>query len=296
MCREGLIIDIHEKLEPATVVCVVLMGFVFATLFYVATIAYDASGQTPKLIIFCAYFLNFVLLLAGVALTVLSILGDKELAKECPEGAECSNFAITLAKMTGIVVAAVAMVTELAIWKNVKLFLKLAMVGEAIIIFILMMLAIFLSIISGGMQTINAEAEKHFPVLRAQYEQKDQYYCTTKDAGGSTLPMTDENCRLKIKEDIEGNVLVVGLSAFGAALVMIAAFVFTFRLIKSLGRQADSSLISMVAGGAKVITAGTVGVATDGIKAGGKAAAKGTKKATVDQVPNPLAADDVGDD
>ena len=77
---------------------------------------------------------------------------------------------------------------------------------------------------------------------------------------------------------------------------MIAAFVFTFRLIKSLGRQADSSLISMVAGGAKVITAGTVGVATDGIKAGGKAAAKGTKKATVDQVPNPLAADDVGDD
>ena len=47
---------------------------------------------------------------------------------------------------------------------------------------ILFMSALFLSIVSGAMETINTEAEANFPELRTQYEQKDPDYCTKTDA------------------------------------------------------------------------------------------------------------------
>ena len=52
-----------------------------------------------------------------------------------------------------------------------------AMVGVSMVASTLMFLtALFLSIVSGAMTTINAEAEANFLVLREQYKQKDPNY------------------------------------------------------------------------------------------------------------------------
>merc|ERR1719313_1876637 len=103
-----------------------------------------------------------------------------------------------------------------------------------------------LSIISGGMDTINAESEKNFPALRAQYERQDPYYCTVTEESGAVRPATDEECREKIRDDVESNFLVVGLFGLLAAIVMTVSILYTFKMIKVVGREAPEGCASMM--------------------------------------------------
>ena len=72
MCKEGLIIDIHEQMEPATVCIVVLLGFVLTCCFFVGIIAYDKEGQTPRATAYLAYFFNFLGASTGLEPAILA--------------------------------------------------------------------------------------------------------------------------------------------------------------------------------------------------------------------------------
>jgi hypothetical protein len=77
---------------------------------------------------------------------------------------------------------------------------------------VLLLAGLMLSIIAGGMETINGQAEKNFPELRSQMEAEDPGYCS-KAVDGVQEPMTHEECRAKLTVELEGRVLVAGVIA-----------------------------------------------------------------------------------
>ena len=140
----------------------------------------------------------------GAVLAVMAYLGNKELTKECPDEGDCSNLAIYAASVIGTCLTITGLLTMFTVWQDVKIWLKAAAVVELSLGLILVLIAMFMAVVTGGMTTINAESEKHFPALRLGYEQKDSLYCTTHTASNGTfLPMTDEECRMKIKDEME---------------------------------------------------------------------------------------------
>ena len=68
--------------------------------------------------------------------------------------------------------------------------------------------------------------------------------------------MIDEDCRTKIKGDVEVNFLTISSIAMLCVCVMLVAIVFTFKLIKIIGREAPEGCAKMLI----KQTAGAVGL------------------------------------
>lgn len=243
-CKEALIVDIHEQLSPALLVIICLLGFVWCVTFWLLTVAYDDPGQTPLAVKVLTYALIAAVGIMGLALGILAYLGTQALTKDCPPGGDCTNGAVWISIGVGVGLFVAAIVTAVAVFRNMKSLIKVMAGVFVMFSVILFMSALFLSIVSGAMDTINAEAETNFPELRKQYEQKDPDYCTRLDADdesktfGKKISMKDPECRQKIKEDIEVQLApVVGYGVLVSLGMMLVIF-YTFRMIKVLGVEA----------------------------------------------------------
>ena len=99
--------------------------------------------------------------------------------------------------------------------------------------------------------TINAKSEAGFVELRGQFEQKVPDYCQITDAeysfeydgttydAGTRIPMTDEDCRAKMREEIEGQMGVVGAVLIALAIFFLVVMYFTWKAWGMLSAQED---------------------------------------------------------
>lgn len=151
---------------PATVCVIIMIGFVWTAGFYISLVAYDLPDQTPFTVTLFCYVLNGFVSLLGLMLMILALYGNSLLSETCGDGADCSNAAISFAIFLGLCVFAGGIAACLLIWKDIKFLLKImafAFLGTGVV---LVVVAMMLSIVAGGMDTVNAESEKNFPAIR----------------------------------------------------------------------------------------------------------------------------------
>jgi len=105
---------------------------------------------------------------------------------------------------------------------------------------------VFVAIVAGEMETINAKSEHHFEDLRTQYETQYPYYCSSTPAGdGSTTEepvytaMTNDDCRTKMKLEIEDNMLTLGSTLVFVACGFVVTMYFTWAAIGMLKEDDD---------------------------------------------------------
>jgi hypothetical protein len=86
-----------------------------------------------------------------------------------------------------------------------------------------------LSIVAGGMETLNGQSEKNFPELRAQMEAEDPLYCTATSAAGEQTSMTHAECREKLTLELEDRIFLAAVVAVIVAVGLLVTIVLTLR-------------------------------------------------------------------
>lgn len=247
-CRHWMVLDLKQYLKPATAVVFCVLVFVIMTIVVNDMLVSDLNRWVfgPLLgYVMCdefgeasflrcnVYGLNALTGAAGIALTVASFMGDAELAERCPEGGDCSNPVVTAVGVIGIGLALLGIATIVCINLPMATVGKLAVrainFGYAGLGFILLVCGVFVTIISGGVESMQSATDDNFPEIRQQYETQDPDYCI-KDR----RPMTDEECRAKVLEDMESMVFYLALFAFFLACGMVAVMYVTLRAIKMM--------------------------------------------------------------
>jgi hypothetical protein len=247
-CRHWMVLDLKQYLKPATAVVFCVLIFVILTIIMndmlisdlnrwvfqplLGYVMCDEFGEA-SLLRCNVYGLNGLTAAAGIAMTVASYLGDEKLAEGCPPGGDCSNSVVTVVGVVGVGLFLLGVATlvslNLPMQTVGKLVIRGINVGYAALGFLLLVCGVFVSIISGGVESMQAATDDNFPELRRQYETQDPDYCV-KDR----RPMTDDDCRQKILADIESMVLTLAIVAFVLAVGMVAVMYVTLRAIKMM--------------------------------------------------------------
>ena len=247
-CRHWMVLDLKQYLKPATAVVFCVLIFVILTIIMndmlisdlnrwvfqplLGYVMCDEFGEA-SLLRCNVYGLNGLTAAAGIAMTVASYLGDEKLAEGCPPGGDCSNSVVTVVGVVGVGLFLLGVATlvslNLPMQTVGKLAIRVINVGYAALGFLLLVCGVFVSIISGGVESMQAATDDNFPELRRQYETQDPDYCV-KDR----RPMTDDDCRQKILADIESMVLTLAVVAFVLAVGMVAVMYVTLRAIKMM--------------------------------------------------------------
>jgi len=192
-------------------------------------------------------FFNGLVSLAGLGMAVAAGVGQYYLSEECPSGMEakdCSNYAVMFVGFGGVCMLFVGGLGCLTIVKNLQSIGCLALRNTNLVLmcvaFPLLFAGMFLSIVSGGLDSINTQADKHFPEMRKSIELKKPDYCSKVEAD-VVVPMTDTECRDKITVELEGQVLTVGVIAGATALGLIVVIILTLRSIRAMKAEDDST-------------------------------------------------------
>ena len=247
-CRHWMVLDLKQYLKPATAVVFCVLIFVILTIVANDMLVSDLNRWVfgPLLgYVMCdefgeasflrcnVYGCNGLTAASGIAMTVASFMGDAKLAEGCPEGGDCSNPVVTVVGLVGIGLTLLGIATlvclNLPMQTVGKLVIRGINFGYAALGFLLLVCGVFVSIISGGVESMQAATDDNFPELRRQYETQDPDYCV-KDR----RPMTDADCKEKILADIETMVLTLAFFAFVLALGMVAVMYITLRAIKMM--------------------------------------------------------------
>jgi hypothetical protein len=193
-------------------------------------------------------FFNGLVSLTGLALAVAAAVGQYYLSEDCPSDssvADCSNPAVMAVCVLGVALLVVGGLALFTIIKHMEggvscLSLQttnLVLLGVA---FPLLFCGLFLSIVAGGLDSVNTQFDKHYPEMRKSVELKEPDYCSTTDADGEKEPMTDEDCRAKMTAALEGDILTVGMIALFTAVGMLFVMVCTLRSVRALKAESDS--------------------------------------------------------
>ena len=179
---------------------------------------------------------NGAVAFSGFILTIAAAIGQYLLSQDCQGRESCTNMAANVVIILGLAMLVLGVLGVFGVQRNRKgggLASRASLWKVNIVMicctFVLSIAAILLSLAGGGMESINGASEKNFSELRAQMEAQDPSYCRANGA-----PMSDEACRAKIAQEIENNVLVVGIVALSVAFGLFVVTVLTFRIIKQL--------------------------------------------------------------
>jgi predicted membrane protein len=242
-CKEEVIADIKEKVGPATTVtfCTfAFAGFAFLANYRLLDDAFQAAGKSIHrdggVVRLVALVLNSIVAAAGMGLTIACVYAHTVLTDECTE-MDCSNFSVGIGMCIGVCTFFLGWVGAFAVHTGSKFLIYWVNLVVLVFMFLLLMVGIFLAIMSGGIDTINAESEKQYPALRQQYETVDAKYCM-KDGGN--LPMTHDECRAKIKDAMEGQFVPVGIIAAVVAVGFVITIYFTMKFVHSIRDAAQA--------------------------------------------------------
>lgn len=244
-CKEDLIADTKENLEPAAFVVFVVLGFcLVAALINDAMVdAADFSGATGLM----GLIFNGAVAFSGLVLTIAAGVGQYMLSQDCQGRESCTNIAVNVVIVMGLALVVLGVLGVFGVQKNrnggglpARLALRKVNIVLICCAFVLSIAGILLSLAGGGMESVNGASEKNFEELRGQMEAQDPDYCLENNR-----PMSDTDCRAKIAKELEENVLVVGGVSLCVAFGLFVVIVLTFRTIKQLKSSPSEDLETM---------------------------------------------------
>lgn len=184
---------------------------------------------------------NGAVAFSGFVLTIAAAIGQYLLSQDCQGRESCSNVAVDVVIILGLALVGLGVLGVIGVQKNragggvaARTALRNTNLVLICVSFVLSVAGILLSLAGGGMESINGASEKNFAELRTQMEAHDPSYC--REDGES---MSDEACRAKIAQEIEDNVMVVGVVALSVAFGLFVVIVLTFRIIKQLKSEPE---------------------------------------------------------
>lgn len=244
-CKEYAIDKAKCNLLPASYA--VYGAFAFAIIAAVINDFLIGMDQMEGLLKSLGLFFNGLVSLTGFGMTIAAGVGQYYLSDECPAGVavkDCSNPAVMFVGFCGICMLFVGGLGCFTIVKNMQSIGCLALRNTNLVLmciaFPLLFAGILLSIVSGGLDSINTQADKHFPEMRKSIELKKPDFCSKTDAAGVNVPMTDAECREKITVELEGEVLTVGIIAGATALGLLVVIILTLRSVRALKREGEN--------------------------------------------------------
>lgn len=236
-CREALITDVKSGMKPAAI------GLIIAFLFSVIcvttnhyVVTHDPEGG---IVILLSIVWNVLVAIAGLGVAILAAYGQMSIVEECPATGDCTNLAAIFAIILGMSLFVVGVLGFIGAKFGVHFFMTAVNGIHSLLAFGLLVCGTFVFIVSGQMETINGKSEAHFKELRTQYETQEPGFCSTRLVNEATgmvthLPMGDAECRLKMRDQIEDNMLTLGSALVFISVGFLVTMYFTWQAIKML--------------------------------------------------------------
>ena len=244
-CREALISDVKTGMKPAYIVMLVACFFsVIGVTVNHYIVTHDPEGG---IMILLALVFNGLVAFSGLVVAIVSAVGQMSVVEECPAEGDCTNLAAIFAIIIGMLLFVVGMLGFLGTKFGVHFFMTITNAVHSLLAFGLLVTGVFVAIVAGEMETINAKSEHHFDDLRSQYESQYPDYCSTTTNDGSTsvepvyTPMETVDCRNKMKSEIEDNMLTLGSALVFVACGFIVTMYFTWAAIGMLADDDDDT-------------------------------------------------------
>ena len=240
-CRESLITHMGDYSLP------VLYG-VCGTFFFTMIAIFCNAGQLthdepPGWVRLLSMNMNGLTSLCGLIMAILGTYAQYTIADECPADADCTNYVAVVIIILGVGLFVTGGIGLGGAFKHLTPLLFVVNIIELVFALMLFIAGIFLAIIAGAMDTVNSQSDEHFDVLRAQYEQRYPNYCS--NLGPPVTPMSEIDCRAKIAEDVESNLLIVGIIGLIVAAYFAVVIFFTYHCIQHMredGKDNDDEL------------------------------------------------------
>jgi len=146
---------------------------------------------------------NGIVALFGLLTMIMGIVAHSDLSGGCPEGKDCTNWAVVGVIVLGIFFILTAILSLVGMLIGKFPGMMMVRVADLILVLLgllLLIMGIGFAIIAGAMDDINSANESNFAQVRAQYESEDPELCKG---------LSDSDCRSKIKDKTEGGMLTV---------------------------------------------------------------------------------------
>ena len=188
-CREGAIIKVSEALGPGSVLLFVTFFFcIVCVLVNNLLTTSQPEGGPLKL---GSLLLNGVVAVLGLTVAIVCAVGYHGITEQCPENADCTNSAVWMVVAISMFMLVLGLLGVLGNKLEIYHFLNVVNLILCILAFALLVAAIFVSIVAGNMQTVNAQSEKHFQTLVETYEHPSMFgpnFCRYNDEDGDGEP------------------------------------------------------------------------------------------------------------
>lgn len=192
---------------------------------------------------------NGLVSFTGFGLCIAAGVGQYYMAEDCPGTSmtDCTSPAIIVVVVLGAGLLVLGGLATFIIYQGITGVaevvalapINLAMVGVALP---LLVCGLFLSIVAGGIDTVNTTFDKHYPEMRKAVEARDSDYCQERGPEGGLVPMTDEDCRAKMTEALEAEILFVGAVALCTALGILFVTIVTKHIATAWSRADDDGM------------------------------------------------------
>lgn len=169
-CREGVIGKVNAALQPAAIVLFVTFVLVVIGISVDRWVAATKPGG-DGIGLMVGYAVNGLIALVGLVMSIVVAIGYHTIQQGCPESAECVNAAVYIVVFLGMFMLMLGLLGMVMTKLEIAPCLKCLSIVHCIIALGLLVSAIFVSIVAGQMDTVNAQSEKHFKLLLKTYEQ-----------------------------------------------------------------------------------------------------------------------------
>jgi hypothetical protein len=197
------------------------------------------------------YLLNILICAGGLFLAVISLVGEGHIEDSCEEdplvlGVECPKVAIATVVMCGLLLSGLGGTIAFALWMRLPWVMNamhMVDICYCILAFALLLVAVFLSAVSGELEPLEETVANHYEVLRKQYETKFTE-CEQLQIGPQTYQYQDDPvlCSAQIVElleDLLADVAVVATASAGTVAFVITFTVRAIRIQKRAERNGD---------------------------------------------------------
>jgi hypothetical protein len=168
-CREGLIDTVNSSLQPGAIV--LFITFVLTAIGISAdrwVASTKPEGGMGQMI---GFAVNAFIALLGLVMSIIVAIGYHTIQESCPEHADCVNSAVYIVVFLGMFMFVLGLFGVLFTKLEIAPCLKCLSIVHCVIALGLLVSAIFVGIVAGQMETVNAQSEQNFPHLLRAYEQ-----------------------------------------------------------------------------------------------------------------------------
>ena len=193
-CRESLIDKVNSSLQPGAIV--LFATFLFTTIGIVIDRWVAATKPEGGLGQIVGFAVNGLIALLGLVMSIFVAVGYHTIQESCPEHANCVNSAVYIVVFLGVFMFMLGLFGVLFVKLEFAPCLTCLSVVHCVIALGLLVSAIFVGIVAGQMETVNAQSERNFEDILRAYEQPSiggPDFCRQAklNADGGIIPASD---------------------------------------------------------------------------------------------------------